>query len=361
MDRFDIQKLRALPIEGVAQRLGLQVSRHKSLCPFHSDSHPSLTFHVAKNTFRCFACGAHGGVIDLAMHVLGKSFIDTCEWLANEHNIILQEWKPADKPAEPKPFDAAHYSRFFEHPSLNDPARAFLFGERKLNEKVVSWCRLTSFTDRHGIPWLQIPYFDIDGKLIGVQNRNLSYHRPSLNPETCNLNPETCNLTPETCNLKPETCNLKPETCNLNPETCNLTPETAPSGPLPRFRFPRGSKCRIYNLPVLKLLREGEPLYITEGASDCWAMLSSGHKAIAIPSATLLNRNDIELIRSLLIAQSSSLHMYPDQDEPGEKLYNQLVSLANQMGMCIVRHPLPAGCKDYSDYYGSIYQTSNNQ
>ena len=326
MDRFDIQKLRALPIEGVAQRLGLQVSRHKSLCPFHEDSHPSLTFHVAKNSFRCFACGAHGGVIDLAMHVLGKSFIEICQWLANEHNVILTEWKPADKPTEPKPFDAARYIRYFEHPILNEAARAFLFGERKLNEKVISWCRLTSFTDRHGIPWLQIPYFDIDGNLIGVQNRNLSYHQPSLKPETC-----------------------------------NLKPETAPSGPLPRFRFPRGSKCRIYNLPVLKLLREGEPLYITEGASDCWAMLSSGHKAIAIPSATLLNRKDIELIRSLLIAHHSSLHMYPDQDEPGEKLYNQLVSLANQMGMCIVRHPLPAGCKDYSDYYGSIYQSSNNQ
>ena len=323
MDRFDIQKLRALPIEGVAQRLGLNVSRHKSLCPFHEDSHPSLTFHVAKNSFRCFACGAHGGVIDLAMHVLGKSFIETCEWLANEHNVILTEWKPAVKPAEPKPFDAARYSRYFEHPSLNEPARAFLFDERKLNEKVVSWCRLTSFTDRHGIPWLQIPYFDIDGKLIGVQNRNLSYCKPPISNQSSVISNQ--------------------------------------QSVLPRFRFPRGSKCRIYNLPVLKLLREGEPLYITEGASDCWAMLSSGHKAIAIPSATLLNRKDIELIRSMLIARSSSLHMYPDQDEPGEKLYNQLVSLANQMGMCIVRHPLPAGCKDYSDYYGSIYQTSNNQ
>lgn len=323
MHRFDIQKLRALPIEGVAQRLGLQESRHKSLCPFHSDSHPSLTFNVAKNTFRCFACGAHGGVIDLAMHVLGKSFIETCEWLANEHNIILQEWKPAVKPAEPKPFDAARYSRYFEHPSLNEPARTFLFDERKLNEKVISWCRITSFTDRHGIPWLQIPYFDIDGNLIGVQNRNLCYGKPPISHQQSVISNQ--------------------------------------SSVLPRFRFPMGSRCRIYNLPVLKLLRESEPLYITEGASDCWAMLSSGHKAIAIPSATLLNRKDIELIRSLLIAHHSSLHMYPDQDEPGEKLYNQLVSLANQMGMCIVRHPLPAGCKDYSDYYGSIYQTSNNQ
>ena len=323
MDRFDIQKLRALPIEGVAQRLGLNVSRHKSLCPFHEDSHPSLTFHVAKNSFRCFACGAHGGVIDLAMHVLGKSFIETCEWLANEHNVILTEWKPADKPAGPKPFDAARYSRFFEHPSLNEPARAFLFGERHLDPRVISWCRLTSFTDRHGIPWLQIPYFDIDGTLIGVQNRNLCYGKTSISNQPSVISNQ--------------------------------------QSVLPRFRFPRGSKCRIYNLPVLKLLRESEPLYITEGASDCWAMLSTGHKAIAIPSATLLNRKDIELIRSLLIARSSSLHMYPDQDEPGEKLYNQLVSLANQMGLCIVRHPLPAGCKDYSDYYGSIYQTSNNQ
>ena len=330
MDRFDIQKLRALPIEGVAQRLGLQESRHKSLCPFHSDSHPSLTFNVAKNTFRCFACGAHGGVIDLAMHVLGKSFIETCQWLANEHNVIITEWKPAVKPAEPKPFDAARYSRFFEHPSLNETARAFLFDERKLNEKVISWCRLTSFTDRHGIPWLQIPYFDIDGNLIGVQNRNLSYGKPLISHQQSAISNQSSVISNQ-------------------------------SSVLPRFRFPIGSRCRIYNLPVLKLLREGEPLYITEGASDCWAMLSSGHKAIAIPSATLLNRKDIELIRSLLIARSSSLHMYPDQDEPGEKLYNQLVSLANQMGMCIVRHPLPAGCKDYSDYYGSIYQTSNNQ
>ena len=323
MDRFDIQKLRALPIEGVAQRLGLQVSRHKSLCPFHSDSHPSLSFSTSRNTYKCFVCDSHGGVIDLAMHVLGKSFIETCEWLANEHNIILQEWKPAVKPAEPKPFDAARYSRYFEHPSLNEPARAFLFDERKLNEKVISWCRITSFTDRHGIPWLQIPYFDIDGNLIGVQNRNLCYGKPPISHQQSVISNQ--------------------------------------SSVLPRFRFPMGSRCRIYNLPVLKLLRESEPLYITEGASDCWAMLSSGHKAIAIPSATLLNRKDIELIRSLLIAHHSSLHMYPDQDEPGEKLYNQLVSLANQMGMCIVRHPLPAGCKDYSDYYGSIYQTSNNQ
>ncbi|MBQ3845809.1 MAG: DNA primase, partial [Bacteroidales bacterium] len=53
MDRLELQKLRDLPIEGVAERLGLHVVRHKALCPFHDDHHASLSFKVNKNTFRC--------------------------------------------------------------------------------------------------------------------------------------------------------------------------------------------------------------------------------------------------------------------------------------------------------------------
>ena len=39
-----IEKVRALSIERVAEKLDLRVSRHKALCPFHSDRHPSLMF-----------------------------------------------------------------------------------------------------------------------------------------------------------------------------------------------------------------------------------------------------------------------------------------------------------------------------
>ena len=302
-----LSDLRALPIEGVAQRLGLSVSRHKSLCPFHDDRHPSLHYSIAKNTYKCFVCDAHGGPIDLVMHHLRKSFVEACQWLANENNIILQEWKPADKPSAPiRAFNPEKYLRFFEHPFLSESARAFLFGERKLDPRVVSWCRLNSFTDKQGTSWLQIPYYDIDGNLIGVQSRNLSYQSSAINNQ---------------------------------------------SSAVPRFKFPYGHTCHIYNLPVLKLLKKGEPLYITEGASDCWAMLSSGHKAIAIPSATLLNRKDLQILSTLNFQLSTVLHMYPDQDIPGEKLYLQLTRIATDTGLCLVRHSLPPGCKDYSDYY----------
>jgi len=141
------------------------------------------------------------------------------------------------------------------------------------------------------VDWLQIPYYDRRGKLIGVQNRNLQ------------------------------------------------------PGATPRFRFPTGAQCGIYNQPVVNLLRPGEPLFITEGCSDCWAMLSSGHKAIAIPSATLLKPGDMEFLRSL--PGDTPLHMFPDCDEPGERLFRQLQKALPRLQY----HRLPPGCKDYGEYY----------
>ena len=293
MDKIELQKLRDLPIEGVAERLGLSVKHHKSLCPFHADSHPSLSYSTSKNMFRCFVCEAKGGTIDLVMRHLNVDFREACRWLADEHSIILDEWQPAEKAEEPKPFDASRYARYFEHPWLDEAARKFLFYERLIDPRVVWWCRLTSWQDRKGTPWLQIPYYNKEGQLVGVQNRNLV------------------------------------------------------KGSLPRFRFPQGSECGIYNLPVLNLLKPGEPLFITEGASDCWAMLSSGHKAIAIPSATLLKPKDVELLSTLNSKISISFHMYPDRDEPGERLFMQL----KQVLPSLVHHQLPPDCKDFSDLY----------
>ena len=127
----------------------------------------------------------------------------------------------------------------------------------------------------------------------------------------------------------------------MKPETCDLKPAA------PRFRFPQGSECSIYNLPALNLLKPGEPLYITEGCSDCWAMLSSGHKAIAIPSATLLKPKDVEVLETLNLELGTPFHMYPDRDLPGERLFLQLKKVLPNLE----HHQLPPGCKDYADYY----------
>ena len=319
MEKYEIQKLRDLPIEGVAEQLGMVVKRHKALCPFHADHHASLSFNTKRNSCRCYVCmGDSVGTIDLVMKYLGKDFLSACRWLAEVNGVYLEDgrkdsfsWKnslsketssldSSQDASLSSSFDAGKYARFFEHPWLNEAARSFLFDERRIDERVARWCRLTSWTDRKGVNWLQIPYFDMEGKLIGIQNRNLDYKK-----------------------------NQK------------MLVDA------PRFRFPYGARCSIYNLPVVKMLKPGERLFITEGCSDCWAMLSAGHKAIAIPSATLLKPEDKQLLADIERQYQVEFHMFPDQDAPGESLFLQLREILPHL----VHHQLPPGCKDFSEYY----------
>ena len=303
ISRTDIQKVSDLPIEQVADALGLTVRKHWSLCPFHHDSKPSLYYRVNKNKYRCYVCDHFGGPIDLAMEILSLNFHDAVCWLAQTFGIIIDEHyqefrgvqrrevKPVREESltsHPSPLTQEHLAQMVAQPVLTEEARKFLFDERKLDPRVIQWCGISS-THTH----LLIPYYGLDGSLQSIQWRYLGkYANPQLPNE-------------------------------------------------PRFRFPKGSQCHIYNLQILQMLKKGEPLYVTEGASDCWAMLSVGHKAIAIPSATLLKPEDLKPMAGL------NLHMYPDDDTPGERLFLQL----REVSPTVTRHQLPTGCKDFAEAY----------
>ena len=371
LDKSTTQRLRSLPVEAVAERLGLRVVRHKSLCPFHDDHHASLSYSTSRNTFRCFVCDARGGTIDLVMRHLNMSFPDACRWLANGTNIILDTYRPrtptVDRPA--RPFDAARYARLFEHPWLSDEARTFLFTERRLNPRVVSWCRLTSWTDRQGTHWLQTPYFDASGQLIGLQNRNLDYGKQKGDEGEEDKRSVDKDKQEQGSEAKQgQAVEAKQGQGSETKQGQAVEAKQGQAGDgkqgqagdgkqgqgsesreAPRFRFPYGSRCTVYNLPVTAMLRPGEPLFITEGCSDCWAMLSAGHKAIAIPSATLLSQADKALLRDLAQRLGTSFHMFPDRDAPGERLFMQL----REVLPGLQHHQLPVGCKDFAEYYVS--------
>lgn len=306
MTQEEIQKLRDLPLTpggGLLQRLGITMSHGRFLCPAHEDKNPSATISRTGTRWKCWSCSAGGNAIDLAMLVLHKNFKEACEFLSDTEHIIISQPNYQTSPAEADSvshFDPMRYVRFFEHPYLSAEAQHFLYDVRKLDPQVISWCRLTSWTDRNGVSWLQIPYYDMDGRLIGIQNRNLSGSSPC------------------------------------------------------RFRFPSGSRCSIYNLPVLRLLKPDEECWIAEGCSDCWSLLSDHHKAIAIPSATLLKPRDKELLQQVTAQLSIQWKMAPDQDEPGLRLAAQLQSILPNLEIVT----LPEGCKDYSDYY--VRRIQNN-
>lgn len=351
MNKEQLQRLRSLPVEAVAERLGLRVVRHKSLCPFHDDHHASLSYSTSRNTFRCFVCDARGGTIDLVMRHLNMSFPAACRWLANGTNIILDTYRPrtptVDRPA--RPFDAARYARLFEHPWLSDEARTFLFTERRLNPRVVSWCRLTSWTDRQGTHWLQTPYFDASGQLIGLQNRNLDYGKQKGDEGEEDKRSVDKGKQEQGSEAKQGRAIDAKQGQGSETKQGQAVEAKLECREAPRFRFPYGSRCTVYNLPVTAMLRPGEPLFITEGCSDCWAMLSAGHKAIAIPSATLLSQADKALLRDLAQRLGTSFHMFPDRDAPGERLFMQL----REVLPGVQHHQLPVDCKDFAEYYVS--------
>lgn len=307
----DIQRLKALPIEQVAEAAGLPVKRHWAICPFHADSRPSLHFSTRHNAYRCFSCDAHGGPLDLIMHHLNLSFPEACAWLAQAFGIYISQAchrpfdvqprpvRPVRKEVPTKP-DIEFLNTLIRNPVLNAEARRFLFQERRLHPAVVRWCGISSLSApeacrRYGQPFydapsLLIPYRDTHGRLMSVQSRYLGHEAGK-----------------------------------------------------PRFRFPRGSRCHVFGLPVLRRLAPGEELWIAEGVTDCLALLSSGRKAIAIPSATLLKPEDTAPLQAL------NLHMYPDNDEAGERLFLHL----REHLPGIVRHPLPPGCKDFGQWWQS--------
>ena len=344
MDRTDIDKLRSLPIEGVAERLGLKVRRHRCLCPFHADRSPSLSFSVSRNTYRCWSCSARGDPIDLVRNHLRKSFVEACQWLADENAIILSEYKPGKAMTQAVTFPSGFYRFLMDHLPLGSLAQDFLFNDRRYSRDVVSRQRFTSiecsgrrlidfllqhFTDgqlqEYGIlrgeadrkrfffwtPCLLIPYYSLESELVGIQARYLGT-RMRFNTEEAQARHD------------------------------------AIAAKAPRFQFSPGSHPMVYNLPVLKHIRPDEELWVTEGVSDCIGVMSAGRKAIAIPSATLLTSKNKEL---LACAPTRNWHIAPDQDHAGEALYRSLLEIANEVGATLTRHQLPEGCKDFSDYW----------
>lgn len=317
-----IQQLQFLSIEAVAERLNIHVQRHKSICPFHHDTHPSLTFNPRNNRYRCYVCDAHGGNISLVMSSQKWGFVESCHWLCQEFGIDIPSDSVPSRCFKPKPAKAPSPKAAHSQPTIDTPyleyllthspltplAQQFLFQQRHISPQVVAQLGLGALSQPapmagnphcgwYNAPALLLPYRSPQGSLLSLQARYLG------------------------------------------------TP--SPDGTCPRFQFPRGSRCAIFNLPVINTLSCHDYLWITEGVTDCLAMLSMGHKAIAIPSATLLSAADIDLLSQLSAQRHITYHMAPDSDAPGLRLFQSLSQALPHM----VYHQLPTGFKDIGEWW----------
>ena len=302
MNKIDLDEIRATPIEEVAENLGIGIVRHMALCPFHNDKHPSLHFDLKKNRYKCFACGASGNVIDLVMRYNNMEFKEAINWIGNKEVNTAKDNAYEKKESREEAVDIEYLEVLMKNVCINEDAARFLFDERRIDSRVVEWCGLTSISSDtpcwrwgkafYDAPSLLIPYRDVDGKLLTVQGRYLGKEKK------------------------------------------------------PRFKFPHGSQAGMYNKQVIATLKKGDELWITEGPSDCWAMMSAGRKAVAIPSATSLTTGDLRLLGEGL-QKGVSLHMAPDNDRPGMELFKTL----KRHFPDLQGHVLPDGVKDFGEMW----------
>lgn len=293
-------------------------------------------FSTEKNLWRCFVCDDGGGPVKLVQSYQGMPFIDACRWLEQEFGLAADAGggseRPGLQPSQPrrrknppsyrKP-DCEMLNWLFDHAVLSDAARQFLFNERHYSADVVWQLGIKSVSNNVNLvknlvylfgeerslasglvgrsregrlygyfqtPCLIYPYRDRDGLIISAQSRYLGSDRRA-----------------------------------------------------PRFQFLKGLRVGLFNLPVLEVLSSDESLYLAEGVTDCLAHLTQGHKALAVPSATLLHPEDLQPLKGCRLV------IYPDADIPGRCLCEKLQQMLSGLGATLEIRPLPAGCKDYSD------------
>ena len=80
--------------------------RYLGLCPFHDDRHlGSFVVYPKGKCYKCFVCGAKGGVVDFLKNHEHLSFPDAIRWLGKKYNIDtdMQDFNYTPPPARPKP------------------------------------------------------------------------------------------------------------------------------------------------------------------------------------------------------------------------------------------------------------------
>jgi DNA primase len=117
-------------VELISQYIALKKKGKEfvGLCPFHDDKNPSLTVSPAKQIFKCFACGAGGGVYQFLMLYEKLSFGEAVRTLAERNNIPLPSISspPAEKGGFSKGdlVEVATFAARFFRDKLNGPEGA---------------------------------------------------------------------------------------------------------------------------------------------------------------------------------------------------------------------------------------------
>lgn len=338
-----VDYLATLDCREVAGKLNIAVDRHfKAFCFKHTEKNPSLSFRKDGSFWFCFSCREGGNAISLVEKYFNIDFQEACVVLGQLYNInipIDQEQKSRIKQlryrSQRKPALLTNKSHFnplisewlVDNAGLSELAKNFLFKERKLSPNVIGTLKIKSVTDSvRLVNSLRSCFPDQELEECGII-KNTSYGKYPAFFTPCLLIPYY--------NEKGNLSGLQTRYLGTNEKA-------------PRFQFIGDTRPSMFNAQIISSMCYGETLHIAEGVTDCLALLSSGYKAIAIPSATNIPEECLDRLTDFQCVYCM------DRDTAGEKAFRALRSLILIRRGRFQLFDYPNGFKDYGEYYKSI-------
>jgi DNA primase len=341
-----LDELNQLSILQIAEDLGLEVQRHRMICPFHEDDTPSLVLYPHTNSFYCFGCAKTGNSITLYSEIKKLDIKTTINEMASTYVSGFQKYNSTRKKplptintlnvpeirqiqAKEKPTEEIHsqiYEAFrgfcLQQKSNELSQMAFDYlKHRGFTEKTIKDFRVFAIKDYTEVTWYmkqRFSYLDLQESGLYNQRNNLIFYSHSL-------------IIPYYKNGR--IVYLQGRVIGKPAEGTN------------RYCFLNNQPLTLFNADSLLKTRMNETVYVTEGAFDCMRLVQEGKTAVSLGTANIFKREWAKLFQRVNVV------FYLDNDKAGHKAAEELEKIFTHFNISSTRKSLPNEYKDVNDYY----------
>ena len=298
--------------------------------PGHDDKNPSFSVKNSSNTFRCFACGGRGGVINLVMLMQGQSFIEACEWLRTNF-LATGIYRPTAKPIvalrkgelakarSPDQVDREIYAWLLERTPLQVSGRKYL-NSRYISDSTIEQFRVAQLpADKKMLHELQEEWGIERAVRAGLMT--VSAWGPRL--------------------VFPPNYLMFPFFVNENVEYCQA--RAIENSAHKRWICLKGLLPPVYNENTI--LEGVANITICEGITDVLSATELNMKAIG-----LLGANASLSLRSAKALVGKNVIVIGDNDRAGKSFANRIREMLQSHSITVVEKFPPKGCADLNEY-----------
>ncbi|WP_406616125.1 DNA primase [Mycoplasmopsis hyopharyngis] len=271
----------------------------RAICPFHSDTNPSLSIDVNKQIFKCFVCSTGGNVISFVSKYKKYSFLDSIKFLSEKINLDI-DFTEYDNPANNKYNEEqlstleildkinSYFIFQFEILPLDDQVRAY-FKKREIDFEIIRTFNI-GYAPENGVPDSFIKNYGNE-KLLNAGLLNEHFYPFFKNRMTFAIKNEF----DEIVGFSARTLNdEKPKYIN--------SPESV--------FFKKNSLLYNYSL-AKEYINEKKQIIITEGFFDVIALWKANIKNVVCLMGTALTENHLHLLKN------NEVILFLDGDLPG--------------------------------------------